>query len=105
MALTHLLKELLWIRLFQVVLSLPMTTPFPMLSDNKSSLTIANSASNSQRLKHIDIRYHFIREHLRSSLFSTTWIPTRSMTADILTKLLSTILHRAHTTGLGLVSR
>lgn len=105
MALTHLIKELLWIKLFLKSLSLPCAVPFLMLSDNESSLTIANSQSNSPKLKHINIRYHFIREHLHTGTFSTTWIPTCSMTANILTKPLSTIFHHAHVTGLGLVSR
>ncbi len=103
MALTHMMKELLWIILFTNALSLPMPSPFPMLSDNDSSLTIANSQSNSPHLKHIDIRYHFIREQLKANTFSTHWIPTRSMTADVLTKPLFSVLHKAHVKGLGLV--
>ncbi|SJL05183.1 uncharacterized protein ARMOST_08551 [Armillaria ostoyae] len=55
MALTHVMKELLWIKLFLTSLALPMPIPFPLLSDNDSCLTIANSESNSPRLKHIDI--------------------------------------------------
>ncbi len=102
MALTHVMKELLWIKLFLTSLALPIPVPFPLLSDNDSCLTIANSESNSPRLKHVDIRYHFIREHIRNGIFQMTWIPTKSMTVDILTKPLGTVLHRLHTTGLGL---
>ncbi|SJL06876.1 uncharacterized protein ARMOST_10218 [Armillaria ostoyae] len=104
MALTHVMKELLWIKLFLTSLALPMPIPFPLLSDNDSCLTIANLLSNSPHLKHVDIRYHFIREHIQRGTFQMAWIPTNSMTADILTKPLGTVLHRAHTSGLGLAT-
>jgi hypothetical protein len=101
-ALTNTFKEAIWIRLFLSLVKLPSPTPFPIYCDNQSACSIANTDSISSRTKHIDVRHHFIREHLNDGSFSTIWVPTHDMTADILTKpLLSTLfLHHRHFLGL-----
>ena len=35
-----------------------------LYSDNQSALCVAKNPISSQRIKHIDIKYHFIREKL-----------------------------------------
>ena len=57
----------------------------------------------SSRSKYIDVWYHFIREHVSDGTFSTTWIPTEDMTADILTKPLPLPTFSKHRLSLGLV--
>lgn len=47
MGLTHILKELLWIWVFISLIHLPIPHPFPLISDNRSSIDIANSHSIS----------------------------------------------------------
>ena len=64
---------------------------------------ITNSEAVTSRSKHIDVRYHFYREHLSSGSFATSWIPTQDMTADIFTKPLTPTIHDKHVRGLGLV--
>lgn len=105
MSMSHAMREALWIRLFTSCLHITIPQPFPLLCDNQSALDIANSDAISSRSKHIDIRYHFIREHLLSGSFVTSWVSTTEMTADILTKPLSPALHTQHSIALGLVSR
>ena len=97
------MKEGLWLRLFLKLHDLPVPQPFPLLCDNQSTLTLVQSELVSSRSKHIDIHYHFIREHVSDGTFSTTWIPTEDMTADILTKPLPFPLFSKHRLSLGLV--
>ena len=104
MAMAHAMKEALWLQLFLSNVHLPMPHPFPPLCDNVGTMAITNSDSTSSRLKHIDIHYHFICEHLASGSFSTSWVPTSDMTADILTKLLALPLHTKHVVNLSLIS-
>jgi hypothetical protein len=40
------------------------------------------------RSKHIDIRYHFIRDEIRSGRVQVEWVPSDRQLADILTKAL-----------------
>ena len=56
----------------------------------------------SSRTKHIDVRHHFIRQHINEGSFSTIWIPMTDMTADIFTKLLPSTLFLRHRNSLGL---
>ena len=102
-ALTNTIKEAIWIKLFLSLTSLPSPAPFPILCDNQSTCTIANTDSISSRTKHIDVRHHFIRQHLNDGSFITKWVPTSDMTADIFTKPLLSTLFLRHRDNLGLV--
>ena len=103
MALSHALKEALWLCLLLLILKMLIPQLFPLLCDNQSTLNIVNSLSITSRSKHIDVWYHFIHEHLLSGSFMTTWIPTGDIMADIFTKPLSLTLHAKHIPSLGLV--
>jgi hypothetical protein len=84
-ALTNSFKEALWVKLFLHLTELPVPRPFPIFCDNQSTC-IAKSDTVSSRTKHIDVRHHFIRQHINDGLFTMLWIPTTEMTADIFTK-------------------
>jgi hypothetical protein len=102
-SLSYALREGLWIRLFLTSLQLPIPTPFPLLCDNQSAIKLANSDTSSSRSKHIDVRYHFIREKIEDGTFETSWIPTADMTADIFTKPLPFPAFSKHRSALGVV--
>jgi hypothetical protein len=102
-ALTHAFKEALWLRSFLSLLHLPIPLPFPLFSDNQAAISLSSSTSVSSRSKHIDIRYHFLRAHISDGSFSTSWIPTTDMPADIFTKALPESSFVRHRSVLGLV--
>ena len=99
---SHAFKEALWIRTFLGLLRLPVPRPFPILSDNQAACSLSNSTAISARSKHIDIRHHFLRDHVRAGSLTTTWIPTEDMPADIFTKILPSIAFSRHRDVLGL---
>ena len=101
-AMAHAFKEALWLCSFLSLLKLPVPRPFPILSDNQATCSLSNSTAISARSKHINICHHFLREHVQSGSFSTTWIPTTDMPADIFTKALPSILFSRHREVLGL---
>ena len=101
-AMTHAFKEALWIRTFLEVLKFPVPRPFPIISDNQAACSLSNSPAISARSKHIDIRHHFIRDHVLDGSFSTTWIPTADMPSDIFTKALPFPTFSRHRDVLGL---
>jgi hypothetical protein len=102
-AITHAFKEALWFCLFLGLLNLPVLHPFPILSDNQAMCSLSNSPALSSRLKHIDIRHHFIRALIQDGSFTTTWIPTADMPADIFTKSLNHTIFSKHRAVLGLL--
>ena len=103
-ALTNTVKEALWIKLFLNISKLYTSHSLPLLCDNQSTQAIATTDAISSRTKHIDIRYHFIREHVTNGSFPLHWTPTSDMVADIFTKPLPSILFQRHRDNLGLTS-
>jgi hypothetical protein len=58
---THAAKETLWIRMFLAEIVCPLRKPITIHLDNISAISITKNDEYHPRMKHIDIRYHFIR--------------------------------------------
>ncbi|GJX10387.1 retrovirus-related pol polyprotein from transposon TNT 1-94 [Tanacetum coccineum] len=58
----------------------------PIFCDNTSVIAISNNPVLHSRTKHIDIRYHFIRDHILKGDIELHFIPTQYQLADIFTK-------------------
>ncbi|GKB28208.1 hypothetical protein Tco_0867609 [Tanacetum coccineum] len=58
----------------------------PIFCDNTSAIAISNNPVMHSRTKHIDIRYHFIRDHILKGDIKLYFIPTQYQLADIFTK-------------------
>jgi hypothetical protein len=54
--------------------------------DNMGSLFIADHTTSHNRTKHIDIKYFFIRNHIKDEKVRLEYVPTGKQMADILTK-------------------
>jgi len=95
MALTHTIREVIWLRHLLSELSLTQKGPTEVLVDNQAALAYANSQDFHMRTKHIDIRHHFCREKIESGEIFTNYIHTSENVADLFTKGLSTPQHQA----------
>ncbi|GJU49364.1 hypothetical protein Tco_1218919 [Tanacetum coccineum] len=58
----------------------------PIFCDNTSAIAISNNPVLHSRTKHIDIRYHFIRNHILKGDIELHFIPTEYQLVDIFTK-------------------
>ncbi|MGV7994806.1 Ty1/Copia family ribonuclease HI, partial [Mycobacterium kansasii] len=54
--------------------------------DNSSAINISKNPIQHSRTKHIDIRFHYIRELVEGKIISLEYIPTEDQRADIFTK-------------------
>ena len=61
---------------------------------------LAENATFHNKSKHIDIKYHYIRELLDKKVISITYINTNENIADIMTKSLNHIKHHSFTKGI-----
>ena len=59
-----------------------------IMEDNTGAIAIAKNPVSHSRTKHIDIRYHYVREAVQDNLINLRYCPTEEMTADALTKSL-----------------
>jgi uncharacterized beta-barrel protein YwiB (DUF1934 family) len=57
-----------------------------LLCDNESAIKIANNPVQHSRTKHIDIRHHFLRDHVSKGDIKIDRVSTDDQLADIFTK-------------------
>ncbi|GKE76847.1 retrovirus-related pol polyprotein from transposon TNT 1-94 [Tanacetum coccineum] len=60
----------------------------PMYCDNKSAIALCCNNVQHSRSKHIDIRFHFIKEQVENGLVELYFVNTEYQLADIFTKAL-----------------
>ncbi|GKA88087.1 retrovirus-related pol polyprotein from transposon TNT 1-94 [Tanacetum coccineum] len=61
----------------------------PMYCDNKSAIALCCNNVQHSRSKHIDIRFHFIKEQVENEVVELYFVNTEYQLADIFTKALS----------------
>lgn len=64
---------------------------FELNCDNQGTIALAKNPVKHQRTKHIDIKYHFIREEICNGYVNVVYIPTDQNVADTFTKPISKI--------------
>lgn len=62
-----------------------------VLEDNMGAIHIAQNSSSLGRVKHIDIRYHYIKQKVEEGSLSIKYCKTDNMVADVLTKGLAKV--------------
>ena len=88
-ALSSTVCEALWIK-YWLSEVFSINQPILVLCDNQSAIHLSQHDSFHQRSKHIDIRYHFIRDHMKQNSIIVKWLQTAKQEADILTKCMIT---------------
>lgn len=61
MTLSDSSRQLAWLRSFEEEIGYALTAPTPLCSDNQGSIFLTVNPAHDRRTKHIDVRYHFIR--------------------------------------------
>eukprot|EP00873_Tetraselmis_striata_P022505 jgi/Tetstr1/442769/TSEL_030855.t2 len=79
-------QEVMFIRQMLQELGLALDGPTPIGEDNQACIAIATNDVTSSRTKHMDIRYHFVREACKNGDISIHYVETREMAADMFTK-------------------
>ena len=85
-ALSSAAQESIWLR--RLTGSPPKTATI-IYEDNQSAIAMTKNPQFHGRAKHIDIKYHFIREEVNAGHIKLKYCPTDEMTADMSTKPLS----------------
>ena len=70
-----------------------MESPTTIFTDSEAALNHTKNNVNHSRTKHIDTRYHYIREVHAAGLIDLQHIPASEQAADVLTKPLGPTKH------------
>ena len=101
-AATHASKEAIWLRRLLFELFPLDASPTTLYCDNQAAIKLAIDDNYHARTKHIDIRYHFIRQVVADDTITLIYCPTDEMAADFLTKSLPKWKVQTHACTLGL---
>ena len=102
MALTEATKEGIYLRSLLNELGITVQT-IKLKCDNQGAQKLARNPTYHNRTKHIDIRFHFIREAIEKKEVDLEYIFTEEMPADIMTKALCKARHEKHIKNIGMV--
>lgn len=96
MALSATGQEVIWIKKFLSELYVNVADmPTRVWCDNQAAIEIASDDQHHDRTKHIDLRYHWIRDSIKRGDMTIHWISTHDQLADALTKALGpSLFHR-----------
>jgi len=107
-ALCEASKEAVWLnKLVQSVASQGLRTaisggPINTKVDNRGCIDSSKNFVEHKRTKHIDIRYHFVREAITTDKVTLQHCATDDMVADPMTKKLGKTKHDKHVQAMGL---
>lgn len=87
-ALAHGTKEAVWLK--RLLNELKMNCDVvPMYIDNQSAIKLAKNSDFHKRSKHIDVRFHYVRDVLNRNEIKIFYVPSENQLVDIFTKPLS----------------
>ena len=88
------IQELIWIKGVLSEIGIQLVDPITLRMDAKSAIALAKNPMHHKRSKHIDIKYHWLREHTyENGTVNLEHCSTEDMVADMMTKALAFDLH------------
>ena len=81
--------EAVWLRQLFCDLGHSFQQPTTIYEDNQGAIDLSYNPVHHKRTKHINVRYHSIREKVEEGTIAIKHIPTENQVADLLTKSIS----------------
>ena len=86
-------KEAIWLRDILGELHLDQRGPTTIYCDNQAAIALSRNPEYHSRSKHVNRKYHFLRENVESGTIELKFVGSTEMAADGLTKPLSKVKH------------
>lgn len=102
-AFAEALRELIWTERMLNDFDEKVEAPIKMYEDNQGCIKLLNDRTCHQRVKHIDIKYKFVHDHIAAKNVAAVYCPTDNMIADMLTKPLDGPKLARHDKTIGLM--
>uniref|UniRef100_A0A2A4J3A4 Reverse transcriptase Ty1/copia-type domain-containing protein n=1 Tax=Heliothis virescens TaxID=7102 RepID=A0A2A4J3A4_HELVI len=104
MAICEASKEAIFLKNLLSELIISNNNPIVLYNDSQSAQNLADNNMYHRRSKHIDIRFHFIREIVEKKIIKLNYLNTSQMPADLLTKSLGKEKHYSCLNKMGIVN-
>jgi hypothetical protein len=86
MALCATVMEATYLKQLLFDIGIDQSKPITIYEDNQSCIAMARNPINHSRTKHINIRFHYVREQVKKETIKLEYLPTEGQVADMLTK-------------------
>ena len=96
LAVSEACTDIMFIKMIMEFLELKVERPIKVYCDNVGAIFMGNNAKQSVRTKHINVKYHFIREHVLDGMVEIIFVPSEENDSDIFTKNISKETHKRH---------
>lgn len=87
-ALTAAIEELMWLKEISKDFQISIQYPIKIQADNQSAIKMISNQKFSNSTKHIDTKFHFIKDISNQGLINIQYCPSELNIADMLTKAL-----------------
>jgi hypothetical protein len=94
--------EARWFWNLYTELGFPIADPISIMCDNWGTISMTQNPHSMQRSRHIDLKWHIIKQISAKKLVTIIACCDEDQTADILTKLIPRPKHKKHTGEMGL---
>ncbi|KAF4136276.1 putative polyprotein [Phytophthora infestans] len=81
---------MLWARQLITEMTMEIKGPTKVLLDNKAAISMVTNNGYTSRAKHIELRVHFIKDHVQKHTIEIEHVISKLQLADYLTKPLPT---------------
>jgi hypothetical protein len=95
-AMSEAVKEIRLVYYLLESLGISVKLPIIVRIDNNGAIFMAENASSGVRTRHIDTRYHFIREHIEDGFIEIVFVRTSDNDANIFTKNVNKETYEKH---------
>jgi hypothetical protein len=95
-ALSESAKDLKFVAQILITMGIPVRLPIIVRVDNVGAIFMSENVSASSRTKHIDIRYHFVREFVEDKFIKIIFVRTDDNVSDGFTKNVSGDIYDRH---------
>jgi len=101
-AISEVAAEILYVVGILKFLGAEIRYPIEVNVDNIGAIYLAKNATTGSRTKHVDIRYHFVREYVEDGIVKIVFVRSEDNDADIFTKNLNGESFKRHSDMIGL---
>jgi len=88
-AMSRCAQQMVWMQAWLGEVGIDYSTPGVIEGDNRGAIALTKNTKDHGKVKHIDIRHHYIRELVESGAVVVEQVPSADNAADLFTKPLS----------------